>query len=69
MGCPKMTNCPVFPMFKNIAALKVMQALYCEGDFGRCERFKIASTGVKPPLELLPDGSTLPSASGREPPR
>lgn len=60
MSCPKMVACPVFPEFRNRAALKMMQALYCEGDFQRCERFKSASVGVTPPRDLLPDGSTLP---------
>ncbi len=60
MSCPKMPACPVFPEFKNRSALKMMQALYCEGDYGRCERFKTVSTGVIPPRDLLPDGSRLP---------
>ncbi|MFO0612819.1 MAG: hypothetical protein U0414_09540 [Polyangiaceae bacterium] len=61
MSCPKMVMCPVFPRFKSVSALKVMQALYCEGDFTRCERFKSSSAGTKPPDTLLPDGTTLPA--------
>jgi hypothetical protein len=63
MACPKMVACPVFPEFKNRAALNVMQALYCEGEFTRCERYKSISTGVIPPRDLLPDGSTLNGTS------
>ena len=57
--CPKMVKCPVFPEFRNRSALKMMQALYCEADFSRCERFKIASAGELPPRDMLPDGSRL----------
>jgi hypothetical protein len=54
--CPKMERCPVFPEFRNQSALRVLQTLYCEGDFGRCARFQIASRGEMPPITLLPDG-------------
>lgn len=57
--CPKMVRCPVFPIFRNRSALRVLQSLYCEADFSRCERFKIASTGTMPPRTLLPDGRHL----------
>lgn len=59
MKCPRMSGCPVFPEFRTQAALKTMQALYCEGDYQRCERFKSVSDGVVPPRNLLPDGTTL----------
>ena len=60
MTCPKMTACPVFPEFKNESALKMMQALYCEGDYSRCARYQSVTGGVIPPRDLLPDGSRLP---------
>ena len=61
-----MSGCPVFPEFRNQSALKMMQALYCEGDFSRCQRFKIASSGVMPPKDLLPDGSRLGKKKDRD---
>lgn len=66
MSCPKMSGCPVFPEFRNQSALKTMQALYCEGDFSRCERYKSASKGIMPPKDLLPDGSRLPKKKDRD---
>ncbi len=61
-NCPKMVMCPVFPEFKSRAALRVMQTLYCEGDFSRCARYTMVTSGVIPPRNLLPDGTTLPAA-------
>lgn len=61
MACPKMIACPVFPEFRNRAALKMMQVLYCESDFERCERYKIAVSGCMPARDLLPNGSRLPA--------
>ncbi len=37
----------------------MMQALYCESDFSRCERYKLASAGTMPPGDLLPNGERL----------
>ena len=62
-ACPKMVMCPVFPEFKSRAALRVMQTLYCEGDFSRCARYTMVSSGTVPPKTLLPDGTTLPASS------
>jgi len=64
--CPKMEMCPVFPEFRSRQALRVMQSLYCEGDFSRCARYKSVTAGVIPPKTLLPDGSMLPQSN---PPR
>ena len=64
--CPKMQLCPVFPEFRNQSALRVMQTLYCEGDFSRCARFQSVSQGVVPPKNLLPDGSALPAQPTRK---
>jgi hypothetical protein len=41
------------------AALQVWQSFYCDGMFKRCERFKLASTGVDVPARLLPNGRLL----------
>ena len=37
-------------------ALRVWQSFYCDGMYGRCERFKLAENGVEVPLRLLPNG-------------
>lgn len=49
----------MFPRFQSEAILRIYQIRYCEGDFGRCERYKRASDGVMPPASLLPDGEHI----------
>lgn len=52
-------------------ALRVWQSFYCDGSFGRCERYKLANGGVTVPARLLPNGRFLeaqdPPASGPTP--
>lgn len=54
-----MIACPIFPEFKNRSALKTLQALYCEGEYEGCERYKLVKTGVMPDRDLLPNGTKL----------
>ena len=37
-------------------ALRVWQSFYCDGMYGRCERYKLAETGLEVPRRLLPNG-------------
>lgn len=48
----------MFPLFVEGTALAVIKALYCEGVYTNCERYKRATRGVIPPRDLLPDGRT-----------
>lgn len=57
--CPKITRCPMFPIFGADGALAVIKALYCEGVYENCERFRSVGRGVIPPRDLLPDGRRL----------
>ncbi|MDY7093823.1 MAG: hypothetical protein SX243_12700 [Acidobacteriota bacterium] len=43
--------------------LTFWQSLYCDGRYERCERFKLSSAGVRPDLDLLPNGSRLPKSA------
>ena len=58
-SCARITTCPLFKAFSMKSSLKVWQAYYCEGDFNRCERWKLVSTGQLPALNLLPNGRTI----------
>lgn len=58
-ACPKINKCPMFPAFGRDSTLAVIKALYCEGVYTNCERFKCAERGMTPPIVLLPDGRTL----------
>ncbi len=37
-------------------ALRVWQGFYCDGEYVRCERYKLASAGCEIPDGLLPNG-------------
>ena len=51
----------MFPIFRSKPALNVYQTVYCRGAFQKCERFKLASGGLMPAPNLLPDGKTVPA--------
>ncbi|HSN15042.1 MAG TPA: hypothetical protein VLT61_10440 [Anaeromyxobacteraceae bacterium] len=57
--CSRVETCPLFKQFQMKAALRVWQGYYCEGDFNRCERWKLVSAGKPVPMNLLPNGHTL----------
>ena len=58
-SCERISTCPLFKQFSIKAALVVWTTRYCESDFGRCERLKLAQAGKPVPLNLLPNGKML----------
>ncbi len=58
-SCPRITTCPLFKQFSLKSSLAVWKAHYCEGDFGRCERWKLVAASLPVPLGLLPNGKHL----------
>jgi hypothetical protein len=40
----------------------VWQSFYCESGYERCERFKLAHSGLDVPSRLLPNGRLLEGA-------
>ena len=60
-SCSRVSECPLFKVFTMNASLKLWKTLYCEAQFARCERFKLAGTGQRVPGNLLPNGRTLAS--------
>ena len=59
MACARIAACPLFKQFSLKSSLRVWQSYYCEGDFTRCERFKLASASAPVPKNLLPNGKVL----------
>lgn len=57
--CPMEVGCPMYELFSLSGMLGLWQSLYCEADFRRCERFRLAQEGSPVPKELLPDGKEL----------
>jgi hypothetical protein len=49
------------------AALHVWESFYCDGNFGRCERFMLRQTGRDVPSRLLPNGRLLDTPEDARP--
>jgi len=62
--CQFISGCPIFEYF-NRTAKKVYLAMYCEGDYGRCQRRRLRMAGQPVPKDLLPYGGTLSYESER----
>ena len=58
-ACPKTQSCALQQHIGMREALRVWQSFYCEGAFGRCERYKLATAGIDVPQRLLPNGRLL----------
>ena len=58
-SCARVATCPLFKQFSMKSSLKVWQAYFCEGDFNRCERWKLVAAGHPVPPALLPNGRML----------
>lgn len=63
-ACPHLVTCPLFPVFKLRATLRVWQTNYCEADYARCVRYQRSLEGKPSPLNLLPNGQILGAAQG-----
>lgn len=61
--CPNITRCPIFPDLGR-TSLATLKALYCEGVFEGCARYKSMKSGVMPARDLLPNGEKLVSPAG-----
>lgn len=57
--CPRISGCPLFKHMLLKSVFSVWRTFYCETDFGKCERWKLASAGKPVPTSLLPNGRTL----------
>jgi hypothetical protein len=58
-SCDRISTCALFKQFSIKASLIVWTTRYCENDFGRCERLKLANAGLPVPVNLLPNGKML----------
>jgi hypothetical protein len=54
-----MQGCPLFKQFSLKSSLIIWTTRYCNSDFARCERLKLAVSGRAVPLNLLPNGKLL----------
>jgi len=58
-ACARVGACPLFKQFAMKSSLRVWQAYYCEGDWSRCQRWKLVAAGMPVPMNLLPNGRML----------
>lgn len=63
MTCPYQPECGLHRSIGMTAALRVWQSFYCDGNCGRCERYKLAVSGRAIPERLLPNGRLLDAAA------
>jgi hypothetical protein len=71
-SCPYADRCAIRLSSGIESELRVWQGFYCDGSFARCERYKLARSGLDVPARLLPNGrlldgdeTTAPGASKR----
>ncbi len=64
--CPHVETCRLYPLFTLQASLKTWQLRYCQGNYGTCQRYRLAKRGEPVPLQLLPNGKMLPVAKKAE---
>lgn len=57
--CPSAERCSLRQSIGMRAALAVWQSFYCDAQFQRCERYKLACVGSDVPARLLPNGRLL----------
>ena len=58
-SCSRIQGCPLFAQFSLKSSIRVWMSRYCEDDFARCERLKLATSGAPVPPNLLPNGKLL----------
>jgi hypothetical protein len=56
--CPYIEGCPMFQYFRSYAK-KVYMESYCEGNFEKCKRYILRTSGQPVPKNLLPHGGKL----------
>lgn len=61
--CPMEATCAMYSLFQLAGMQGMWQALYCHGNFQRCERYQKSCKGHPVPRALLPDGSLLKTVS------
>ena len=58
-SCPHSVSCPLYPQFTLKSFLSYWRASYCDADFSRCARYRLAARGQPVPLNLLPSGNMM----------
>jgi hypothetical protein len=67
--CPFAAQCGLARSIGMEAALHVWESFYCDGSFGRCERYRLHGSGQEVPVRLLPNGRLLDAPEAPAPAR
>jgi hypothetical protein len=59
MVCPHESGCSLFSQRALQPSLRIWRSYYCDCDFERCERYRLAAAGTDVPINLLPNGRLL----------
>ncbi len=57
--CPFLNACPMFKKLRFEATKKLLTSKYCLGDYSKCARYQMRSSGKMPPPNLLPNGKYI----------
>jgi hypothetical protein len=58
-ACPNSAGCEMYSLFKVAGTLAVWKMNYCNAEYSRCERYKLAAAGRRVPINLMPNGVLL----------
>ncbi|MGH7436300.1 MAG: hypothetical protein ACRENE_11565 [Polyangiaceae bacterium] len=62
-SCPHATSCEMYGLLKLSGTLNAWKINYCNGDYERCERYRLAALGRPVPVNLMPNGALLKGTS------
>lgn len=55
--CLFLSSCPFFETLSLPTSAEILKVQYCRGDYQKCTRYKLKSTGKQPSSDMWPDGS------------
>ncbi len=56
-SCPEVSRCVFFNSISLPGSAKALKAMYCQGDYISCKRYKQLISGQQVPDNLWPDGT------------
>lgn len=62
-ACTHTTTCAMFPLFRCQSNLEIWKISFCNDDFTRCVRYQLALEEKLIPINLLPNGKYLSTAT------
>lgn len=57
--CPQADTCSLLPLYGLRGTLPVLRAMFCDGQYERCARYRATQLGRAVPSNLLPNGRAI----------